>query len=39
MLFNAKAILREEQLRYYLTDSWEDMGIPTFPKVFAQKWT
>ena len=30
-LFNAKAILLEEQLWYYLTHSWEDKGVHTFP--------
>ena len=30
-LFNAKAILIEEQL-YYLIHSWEDKGVHTFPK-------
>ena len=29
-LFNAKAILLEEQ--YYLTHSWEDQGVHTFPR-------
>ena len=38
-LFNAKAILLEEQLWYYLTHSWEDKGVHTFPRVFAWKWT
>ena len=36
-LFNAKAILLEEQLWYYLTHSWEDMGIHTFPKSICPK--
>ena len=31
-LFNAKAILLEEQEWYYLTHSWEDKGVHTFPK-------
>ena len=31
-LFNAKAILREEQKLYYLTHRWEDKGVHTFPK-------
>ena len=31
-LFNAKAILLEEQYWYYLTHSWEDKGVHTFPK-------
>ena len=29
-LFNAKAIILEEQ--YYVTHSWEDKGVHTFPK-------
>ena len=36
-LFNAKAILLEEQLWYYLTDSWEDKGVHTFPKGICPK--
>ena len=36
-LFNAKAILLEEQLWYYLTHSWEDKGVHTFPKVICPK--
>ena len=40
MLFNAKAILPEEQYWYYLTHSCEDKGgVILFPKVFARKWT
>ena len=35
MLFNAKAILLEEQ--YYLTHSWEDKGVHTFPKGICPK--
>ena len=31
-LFNAKAILLEEQKWYDLTHSWEDKGVHTFPK-------
>ena len=31
-LFNAKAILLEEQQWYYLTHSWEDKGVHTFLK-------
>ena len=31
-LFYAKAILLEEQSWYYLTHSWEDKGVHTFPK-------
>ena len=34
-LFNAKAILLEEQ--YYLTHSWEDKGVHTFPKGICPK--
>ena len=34
-LFNAKAILLEEQ--YYLTYSWEDKGVHTFPKGICPK--
>ena len=36
-LFNAKAILLEEQLWYYLTHSWEDKGFYTFPKGICPK--
>ena len=36
-LFNAKAILLEEQWRYYLTHSWEDKGVHTFPKGICPK--
>ena len=36
-LFNAKAILREEQQWYYLTHSWEDKGVHTFPKGICPK--
>ena len=37
-LFNAKAILLlEEQQRYYLTHSWEDKGVHTFPKGICLK--
>ena len=36
-LFNAKAILLEEQLWYYLTHSWEDKGVHTFPKGICPK--
>ena len=35
--FNAKAILLEEQLWYYLTHSWEDKGVHTFPKSICPK--
>ena len=31
-LFNAEAILLEQQSWYYLTHSWEDKGVHTFPK-------
>ena len=37
MLFNAKAILIEEQYWYYLTHSWEDKGVHTFPKGICPK--
>ena len=36
-LFNAKAILLEEQQSYYLTHSWEDKGVHTFPKGICPK--
>ena len=36
-LFNAKAILLEEQFWYYSTHSWEDKGVHTFPKGICQK--
>ena len=36
-LFNAKAILLEEQLWYYLTHSWEDKGVHTFLKGICPK--
>ena len=36
-LFNAKAILLEEHLWYYLTHSWEDKGVHTFPKGICLK--
>ena len=35
--FNAKAILLEEQSWYYLTHSWEDKGVHTFPKGICPK--
>ena len=35
MLFNAKAILLEEQ--YYFTHSWEDKGVHIFPKGICPK--
>ena len=34
-LFNAKAILLEEL--YYLTHSWDDKGVHTFPKGICPK--
>ena len=37
MLFNAKAILLEEHLWYYLTHSWENMGVHIFPKGICPK--
>ena len=36
-LFNAKAILREEQYWCYLTHSWQDKGVHTFPKGICPK--
>ena len=36
-LFNAKAILLEEQSWYYLTHSWEDKGVHSFPKGICPK--
>ena len=36
-LFNAKAILIWEQLWYYLTHSWEDKEVHTFPKSVCPK--
>ena len=36
-LFNAKSILLEEQYWYYLTHSWEDKGVNTFPKGICSK--
>ena len=36
-LFNAKAILLEEQKWYYLTHSLEDKGVHTFPKGLCPK--
>ena len=35
--FNVKAILLEEQYWYYLTHSWEDKGVHTFPKGICPK--
>ena len=37
LLFNAKAILPEEQYWCYLTHSWEDKGVHTFPKGICPK--
>ena len=36
-LFNAKALLLEEQQWYYLTLSWEDKGVHTFPYGICPK--
>ena len=36
-LFNAKAIILEEEEWYYLTHSWEDKGVHTFPKGICSK--
>ena len=36
-LFNAKAILLEEQQWHYLTHSWKDKGVPTFPMGICLK--
>ena len=36
-LFNAKAILLEEQYWYSLTHNWEDTGFHTFPKGICPK--
>ena len=36
-LFNAKAILQEEEWWYYLTHTWEDKGVHTFPKGICPK--
>ena len=36
-LSNDKAILLEEQWGYYLTHSWEDKGVHTFPKGICAK--
>ena len=38
-LFNAKVILLEEQLWCYLTHSWKDKGVHTFPKGICPKVT
>ena len=37
MLFNAKAILLEEQWWCYLTHNWGDKGVHTFPKGICPK--
>ena len=37
MLFNDKAILQEEQYWCYLTHSWEDKRVHTFPKGICPK--
>ena len=36
-LFNAKVILPEKQQYHYLTHSWEDKGVHTFPKGLCPK--
>ena len=36
-LFNTKAILLEELEWYYLTHTWEDKGVHTFPKGICPK--
>ena len=36
-LFHAKFILQEEHLWYYLTYSWKDKGVHTFPKGISPK--
>ena len=36
-LFNAKSILLEEQQWHYLTHSWEDKGVHTFPEGICPK--
>ena len=36
-LFNAKAILLQEQQWYYLTHSWEDMEVHGIPKGICPK--
>ena len=39
-VINAKSILVEEQKWYYLTNSWGDKGVYTFPGGgVVQKWT
>ena len=37
MLFNANVTLVEEEEWYYLTHSWEDKGVDTFPKGICPK--
>ena len=36
-LFNAKAIPLEERQWFYLTHSWENKGVHTFPKGICPK--
>ena len=36
-LFNAEAIFLEEQKCYYLTHSWGNKGVRTFPNGISQK--
>ena len=36
-LFNAKAILQKEYLWYYLTHSWEEKEVYTFPKPESER--
>ena len=35
--FNVKSVLLEEQQCYYLTHSWEDKGVHTFPMGICPK--
>ena len=37
LLFNAKTILLEEQMWYYLIHHWEDKGVHTFLKGICPK--
>ena len=37
MLFNAKALFLEKQQWYYLTHSWEDKMVHSFPKGICPK--
>ena len=37
VLFNAKAILLKEQHWCYLTISWEDKGVYTFPNEYLSE--